>query len=322
MARSIQIQIPSSCHENWQEMHARKEGRYCDSCKKTVVDFSAMSDAELMAYLRSHSGATCGRFAPEQLQRELLVPRRPLPWVRYFFQVSIPAFLLSLKASAQEQRVITPTEVAPVHAAENNPQPAVKETTVNGLVRDSNGAPVPFASVILKGTRNGVTTDAAGNFSIHVAHLPATLSISCVGFSITEIPVSADSKSLSIIMAGRNETEIMGEVVIVRYRKKRRQAAKPREELAQKTASILAFPNPVASGTRLKINGRNLEAGAYRIELYSMSGQLVNTSSDSWTDETSELSITTSGLIPGTYLLRVTCEKSGKGLSQQVVLTN
>ncbi|MEQ1399740.1 carboxypeptidase-like regulatory domain-containing protein, partial [Salmonella enterica] len=38
--------------------------------------------------------------------------------------------------------------------------------SVTGSVTDSKGGPIPFAAVIIKGTKQGVTTDADGRFVI------------------------------------------------------------------------------------------------------------------------------------------------------------
>ena len=40
MKEAIQLQLTKPCHENWNTMTANEQGRYCQSCCKTVVDFS------------------------------------------------------------------------------------------------------------------------------------------------------------------------------------------------------------------------------------------------------------------------------------------
>src|SRR5258705_7149704 len=40
--------------------------------------------------------------------------------------------------------------------------------TVTGQVTDETGAPIPFASVTVKSTKQGTTADQSGNFSIKV----------------------------------------------------------------------------------------------------------------------------------------------------------
>jgi len=50
-------------------MHPNEKGRFCDQCKKTVIDFSGMSEEAVQHYFTAHWGeAVCGRFKHTQLQ--------------------------------------------------------------------------------------------------------------------------------------------------------------------------------------------------------------------------------------------------------------
>ncbi len=50
------------------------QGRHCEACAKTVVDFTNMSDAEVLALLRDPRQSTCGRFRGSQLDRSIGAP--------------------------------------------------------------------------------------------------------------------------------------------------------------------------------------------------------------------------------------------------------
>jgi hypothetical protein len=64
----MRISIPKPCHENWNEMTPEQQGAFCKVCNKVVVDFSAMSDEEVIAYLeQKKEEKTCGRFRTAQL---------------------------------------------------------------------------------------------------------------------------------------------------------------------------------------------------------------------------------------------------------------
>lgn len=64
---SLRISIPDPCNQNWNQMQPKEKGRYCDTCKLTVVDFTKMTDEEIKAYLLSKS-YVCGRFDCSQLE--------------------------------------------------------------------------------------------------------------------------------------------------------------------------------------------------------------------------------------------------------------
>ena len=64
----MHISVENPCHEDWQKMTPETQGRFCGACEKTVVDFSEMSDAEILLYFsKPKTEKVCGRFRPEQL---------------------------------------------------------------------------------------------------------------------------------------------------------------------------------------------------------------------------------------------------------------
>ncbi len=81
---------------------------------------------------------------------------------------------------------------------------------VNGLVT-SNDGPLPGATIVIKGTSNGTSTDFDGNFSIQASQ-GDILVVSYVGFASQEVPVNGDQ--LTITLALGNELD---EVVVTGY---------------------------------------------------------------------------------------------------------
>lgn len=72
MSKALYIKVPKPCHENWHSMTPKEQGRFCGFCEKIVVDFSKMSDKEMLDYFTKTAGqSTCGRFANDQLNRRV-----------------------------------------------------------------------------------------------------------------------------------------------------------------------------------------------------------------------------------------------------------
>lgn len=66
--KKMRISIENPCHEDWQGMTPQAQGRFCSACEKTVIDFSRMSDAEILQYFsQPRTEKVCGRFKSEQL---------------------------------------------------------------------------------------------------------------------------------------------------------------------------------------------------------------------------------------------------------------
>ncbi|MEO6174265.1 MAG: hypothetical protein ABIP27_03845 [Flavobacterium circumlabens] len=62
------ITVPEPCHENWDKMTPKDNGRFCLSCTKTVVDFTTILPDEIQHYFISNPNKSiCGRFKNTQL---------------------------------------------------------------------------------------------------------------------------------------------------------------------------------------------------------------------------------------------------------------
>lgn len=62
------VTVNNPCSQKWDSMNPRGEGRFCESCNKTVVDFTKMKNEEILSYLKNQPGKTCGYFLPNQVE--------------------------------------------------------------------------------------------------------------------------------------------------------------------------------------------------------------------------------------------------------------
>ena len=90
-------------------------------------------------------------------------------------------------------------------------QQAAKKIT--GTVVDASG-PVIGASVVVKGTSNGVATDFDGNFTLN-ANPGQTLVISYIGYLNKEVKISANQTNYKITI--EEDKQMLDEVVVVGY---------------------------------------------------------------------------------------------------------
>ena len=82
--------------------------------------------------------------------------------------------------------------------------------TVTGKVVDEKGVPIPFATVTVKGTKNGTSADASGNFSLDVKG-GNTLVVSSTGFQTKEIGIQGQSQ-VNVQLAG--SANLIDEVIV------------------------------------------------------------------------------------------------------------
>lgn len=84
---------------------------------------------------------------------------------------------------------------------------------ITGTVSDGDNMPVIGASVLEKGTTNGIITDLDGKFKLSVSP-NGTLSISYVGYQTQEVPIN-NQTVFNITL--KEDTELLDEVVVVGY---------------------------------------------------------------------------------------------------------
>ncbi|MEY2834653.1 MAG: hypothetical protein RLZZ557_315, partial [Bacteroidota bacterium] len=85
--------------------------------------------------------------------------------------------------------------------------------TVTGKVVDKAGAPVSKATILVKGTNVGTSTDETGSFSLSAPAGATTLVISSVGFESIERPIASGVMDISL----ESSQSKMQEVVVVGY---------------------------------------------------------------------------------------------------------
>ena len=86
--------------------------------------------------------------------------------------------------------------------------------TITGLVVDGNGESIIGASVLVKGTTNGIITDIDGKFTLNDVPEAGVIQISYIGYKTQEI--SAKNKTnLKVVLVEDNE--MLDEVVVVGY---------------------------------------------------------------------------------------------------------
>lgn len=93
-------------------------------------------------------------------------------------------------------------------------QPEKTKVTVTGTIKDSNGQPLPMATIVEKGTTNGIQSDFDGNFTLKVTDLSQTLVVSFVGYLSTEVALNGKSK-ISVVL--QENLAAIEEVVVVGY---------------------------------------------------------------------------------------------------------
>ncbi len=132
--------------------------------------------------------------------KKSLIKRKP-PGIRSFVLLLL-CYMVGLTTIYGNTSLIT----------DHNPFEEI-QSTVTGVVTDESGTPLPGASVLVKGTTTGTTTDFDGNYTIN-ADSNSTLVFRYIGYSNQEVPVNGRS-SINISMVV--DASQLEEVIVVGY---------------------------------------------------------------------------------------------------------
>jgi TonB-linked SusC/RagA family outer membrane protein len=117
--------------------------------------------------------------------------------------------------------------------------------TVKGVVTSEDGEGLPGASVILKGTSTGTTTDVDGKYSLNLPDGNGTLVFTFIGFIAQEVVVGNRSQ-VDITLAPNNK--LLDEVVVVGYGTQKK-ATLTGSVSEVKGADIVKSPQPNVSNS-------------------------------------------------------------------------
>jgi len=226
--QTVKIAIANPCHEDWNNMLPEEKGKFCLACQKTVVDFSAMSDAQIIDFLGKSSGKICGRINEERLNTPI---SNHVPLKSSFFNKYIAGLLMALgfyntavqgqnNPKAPQETIIKPGAID----VRKTPKGPMK---IEGQITDSKTKKaLVYASVTIDGSRITINTDKNGKFSLEVPeefrNESLTLLISNFGYNdlyLSNIDISRNVVYLNPVLKKeknmvKGDMMIMGKVAI------------------------------------------------------------------------------------------------------------
>jgi CarboxypepD_reg-like domain len=221
MKTNFQISIPTPCHEDWGKFTPTSTGGFCGSCQKNVIDFSAMSESQLVAYFRdlpADNQHLCGRFRDEQLQKnydiESWFPAWNITDTTINYEVPITQFnttsnTISLPLIRKMKMVRNMTMAVLTFAFSES---YGQQKQIAGQVVDTEGLPLPGVSISIKNSKKGISSDKDGKYNLAVEDKD-TLVFSFVGFKRNELT----AKEIKPVVAMKEDTHLLGEVIVVGY---------------------------------------------------------------------------------------------------------
>ncbi len=243
----MKIQIPKPCHEDMNKMSPQEKGLFCGSCQKVVIDFSSMTDTEIVDYFKKiGSQKTCGLFSTTQVNRTLQPQKEKIetPRRRFFFKelaaASVAFFLTSTTAKSQNDT----TQVEYNQKIETDSIESIAPPfAINGKVVNGNEV-LSEVIISIKGTEHKTTSLENGVFSFLIPQDTIQQQDSIIlvaeyeGFKTKEIEISA-----SILQSILIDFEEEKELPLEKEEKIQKQSKKEEEQITEFEYELIDWYN-------------------------------------------------------------------------------
>jgi hypothetical protein len=341
MRPELHLSIASPCSESWEQMTPATQGRFCASCSKTVINFSTMTDSELLDWFAKHPGPVCGRFLPGQLERPLMEQPKKKPGLARYWHYLVALLLSSTELAAQTKpaKPVKPLATQQIPFGREGQyltgdtlifeKPESPPEVLQGTVVDEKGRPLSFATILYK-EHKGVVADSIGRFSIPRADLGGSqfLTITAVGCEKLLVDISQIQTGQIALLPMKSLPVFVGGAVasaVVKHRKRKPVAdtlALIKDTLVsclpvtKKTLTL--YPNPVPRGNSITLTAKLEPEGTYTIQLYNISGLLLQSTTASSSELSGAYKLSLPAILsPGVYIVQVSHPGISKPCTQQ-----
>lgn len=189
----------------------------------------SVSNSELKVILKQVSKMTGAKFLYSreiiQSERKASISVRDKP-LSEFLTLLLSPLQISYEVDKKGYIYLTstapdkePTPATVTEAISDPVSPEAPPRKITGKVLALDGTPIDGASVLIKGTLNGVATDKEGNFTLIVADKDKELIISATGYGTREIGIGyGNSFTIRLVQVAGN----LNDVVVIGYGEQKR----------------------------------------------------------------------------------------------------
>ncbi len=227
------LKIDNPCGQDWTEMIQNDIGKFCSHCSKTVVDFTNLTDIEVIKLIEQTNGKLCGRLTHQQINR-ILDTNQPSSSSR-LYRILAGLILVGVTENSPANKLTLPTEISSIHETEILSEQPIKikeesitdsmKNVVQGIVIDSvSKEPLIDANIIIEDTKTVVVTDVNGEFIFAIPDSlmsdNITLVVTYIGYEKKKIIVKRTNlpmtKELLLI---HSKQAYLGDVTIIKKKK-------------------------------------------------------------------------------------------------------
>ncbi len=229
---TYQINIENPCHEQWDKMTETEQGHFCSHCSKTVIDFTQLSDKEIIRILQQQSGNMCGRFFDYQLNKDIIAPS--IFRNRHFPIILTGLLLLGVTDFAFAKPPLKPStefsiqtnntrDLEEYFSEEDFPKDNTDNIIEGKITNFSTKGKISDVLVQIKNTSISTSTNKDGYYRLTI---PAnqlssqiTLVVSCIGYVDQEVVINQKKLPIRKDIVLRIQSFILGKIAVIKNKK-------------------------------------------------------------------------------------------------------
>lgn len=214
MRTQTYLHVATPCNEDWSKMTPVEKGRFCDSCATQVMDFTVMTDTEILKHLKVGGGKICGRIHKDQLQRALhdIDRKKKKSW--QFLMAGFASLLFSVVKGNAQKKELKEEPKAGLLSTNNSSvfteQLQQSNLTLKGKVINAEQESLLHAYALNPLSLEKILVNKQGQFVMQVNEKVDAVLVGAKGFDSRMVPVSLLQNKDTTITLNATDTTITG----------------------------------------------------------------------------------------------------------------
>lgn len=214
MRTQTYLHVATPCNEDWSKMTPVEKGRFCDSCAKQVMDFTIMTDTEILKHLKAGGGKICGRIHKDQLERALhdIDRKKKKSW--QFLMAGFASLLFSVVKGNAQKKELKEVPKAGLLSTNNSSifteQLQQSNLTLKGKVINAEQESLLNAYALNPVSLEKILVNNQGRFVMQVNEKVDAVLVGAKGFDSRMVPVGLLQNKDTTITLNATDTTITG----------------------------------------------------------------------------------------------------------------
>ena len=285
-----------------------------------------------MFFKKPSTGSVCGRFMDDQLNREIDIPKKRIPWLKYFFQIAIPAFLASCDDSIQGKVKIEDTFALP----ERKDKQIIKETCTttvgyimpeiiekDSVIEETYTTTVGVIAPQIIEKDSVIAPSGHKHLQQKSIILPEVILPGVTEKSLPPLNNATINAIPSHRLVGDEISVTLGGISVQKcYSSKISKPVQLVKKFFKDTAfnKFRIYPNPIRSNSDLTIEWKQKDYGDHLLQLFNQSGQLVLLREINIGEGSKLFMMPMPSIISGNYFLKLTSKATGKSYTEKLIV--